>query len=112
MRHFNVSTAYEVTIEMIRPIIGGNKASFNDRYEAFFIDYSLTPLLIQQNYIDSGDDDDEYDEYDDDCDDHHDHDDHNDDDKYDDGHDHDDEYDDYQDDDDHEYDDDNDDDDN
>ena len=38
--------------------VGGNKTPFNDRYEAFFIDYSLTPLLIQQNYIDSGDRDD------------------------------------------------------
>jgi len=34
-------------------ILGGNKTSFDDRYNAFFIDYSLTPLLIQQNYIDS-----------------------------------------------------------
>lgn len=24
---------------------------FRDRYEAFFIDYSLTPLLVQQNYL-------------------------------------------------------------
>ena len=57
---------------MIRPMIGGNKAPFSDRYEAFFIDYSLTPLLIQQNYIDSGDDhddDDDDDESDDDDDD-------------------------------------------
>ncbi|KAJ1385667.1 DNA polymerase III, clamp loader complex, gamma/delta/delta subunit, partial [Ochromonadaceae sp. CCMP2298] len=29
-------------------ILGGS-----ERYEAFFIDYSLTPLLVQQNYIDS-----------------------------------------------------------
>ena len=50
-------------------MIGGNKAPFSDRYEAFFIDYSLTPLLIQQNYIDSGNDngnDDDDDESDDD----------------------------------------------
>src|SRR5690554_6079295 len=25
--------------------------SFRERFEAFFIDYSLTPLLVQQNYI-------------------------------------------------------------
>ena len=43
-------------------IIGGNKSPFSDRYEAFFIDYSLTPLLIQQNYIDSGDDHDDEEE--------------------------------------------------
>ena len=59
LRYWNGSTACEVTIEMIRPMIGGNKAPFRDRYEAFFIDYSLTPLLIQQNYIDSGDDHDD-----------------------------------------------------
>jgi hypothetical protein len=29
------------------------RTPFQDRYEAFFVDYSLTPLLIQQNYIDS-----------------------------------------------------------
>lgn len=34
-------------------ILGGNKTSFDDRYNSFFIDYSLTPLLVQQNYIDS-----------------------------------------------------------
>ena len=34
-------------------ILGGNKTPLNERYESFFIDYSLTPLLIQQNYIDS-----------------------------------------------------------
>jgi len=25
----------------------------NERYNAFFSDYSLTPLLVQQNYIDA-----------------------------------------------------------
>lgn len=34
-------------------ILGGGKTSFNDRYNSFFIDYSLIPLLVQQNYIDS-----------------------------------------------------------
>lgn len=34
-------------------ILGGSKAPLDDRYNAFFIDYSLTPLLIQHNYIDS-----------------------------------------------------------
>lgn len=34
-------------------ILGGSKTSFDDRYNSFFIDYSLTPLLIQQNYVDS-----------------------------------------------------------
>ena len=34
-------------------ILGGNKTSFDERYNSFFIDYSLTPLLVQQNYVDS-----------------------------------------------------------
>ena len=36
-------------------ILGGSRdgSKHNDRYSAFFIDYSLVPLLIQQNYIDS-----------------------------------------------------------
>lgn len=29
------------------------KTSFNDRYNSFFVDYSLLPLLVQQNYIDA-----------------------------------------------------------
>jgi hypothetical protein len=29
-----------------------NKETLEERYNAFFIDYSLTPLLVQQNYID------------------------------------------------------------
>lgn len=32
---------------------GSNGVTLNDRYNAFFIDYSLVPLLVQQNYIDS-----------------------------------------------------------
>jgi replication factor C subunit 1 len=36
-------------------ILGGPpKTSFNDRYDSFFIDYSLVPLLVQENYIDAG----------------------------------------------------------
>jgi hypothetical protein len=31
----------------------GSKTPFDERYNAFFIDYSLTPLLVQHNYIDS-----------------------------------------------------------
>ena len=34
-------------------ILGGNKTSLDERYNSFFIDYSLTPLLVQQNYVDS-----------------------------------------------------------
>lgn len=35
-------------------IMGGpSKSSFNDRYDSFFIDYSLVPLLVQENYIDA-----------------------------------------------------------
>eukprot|EP00981_Chlorochromonas_danica_P000348 scaffold90_cov163-Ochromonas_danica.AAC.3 len=34
-------------------ILGGEKSSFEERYGAFFIDYSLSPLIIQQNYIDA-----------------------------------------------------------
>eukprot|EP01040_Poterioochromonas_malhamensis_P013676 gene13676-15073_t len=32
---------------------GGKRGGFEERYNSFFIDYSLMPLLIQQNYIDS-----------------------------------------------------------
>lgn len=28
-------------------------APFQDRYNAFFVDYSLMPLLVQQNYLDA-----------------------------------------------------------
>jgi hypothetical protein len=31
----------------------GSKTPFDERYNSFFIDYSLTPLLVQHNYIDS-----------------------------------------------------------
>ena len=31
----------------------GAHGSLNDRYNAFFVDYSLVPLLVQQNYIES-----------------------------------------------------------
>lgn len=35
-------------------LLGGERKSpWDDRYNSFFIDYSLVPLLIQQNYIDS-----------------------------------------------------------
>lgn len=36
-------------------ILGGDKQStdLNERYNSFFIDYSLVPLLVQQNYIDA-----------------------------------------------------------
>jgi len=34
-------------------ILGGSKAGWEERYNSFFNDYSLVPLLIQQNYIDS-----------------------------------------------------------
>jgi replication factor C subunit 1 len=34
-------------------ILAGNKTPWNERYNAFFIDYSLLPLLLQQNYIDA-----------------------------------------------------------
>jgi len=34
-------------------ILGGHKTDFNERYNSFFIDYSLVPLLVQQNYVDS-----------------------------------------------------------
>eukprot|EP01038_Epipyxis_sp_PR26KG_P010113 gene10113-13591_t len=30
---------------------GGNRVTLDDRYNGFFIDYSLMPLLVQQNYI-------------------------------------------------------------
>lgn len=33
--------------------VGSNGVPLQDRYNAFFIDYSLVPLLVQQNYIDS-----------------------------------------------------------
>ena len=36
-------------------ILGGNKPdhTLDDRYNGFFIDYSLLPLLVQQNYIEA-----------------------------------------------------------
>ena len=34
-------------------ILGGNKTPLDERYNSFFIDYSLLPLMIQHNYIDS-----------------------------------------------------------
>jgi len=35
-------------------ILGGpGRTSFQDRYDSFFIDYSLVPLLVQENYIDA-----------------------------------------------------------
>jgi replication factor C subunit 1 len=36
-------------------ILGGGKngLAFEERYNSFFIDYSLVPLLVQQNYVDS-----------------------------------------------------------
>ncbi len=35
-------------------ILAGQKFSFDERYNSFFIDYSLVPLLVQQNYIEAG----------------------------------------------------------
>jgi len=36
-------------------ILGGNKpnAPLDDRYNSFFVDYALVPLLVQQNYIEA-----------------------------------------------------------
>lgn len=34
-------------------LLGGEKTDINERYNSFFIDYSLVPLLVQENYIDS-----------------------------------------------------------
>ena len=35
-------------------ILGGpGKTSFNDRYDSYFIDYSLLPMMVQENYIDA-----------------------------------------------------------
>jgi replication factor C subunit 1 len=34
-------------------ILGGDKMSLDERYNSFFIDYSLLPLMVQHNYIDS-----------------------------------------------------------
>lgn len=39
--------------EAARSILGGGKTPLRDRYEAFFTDYSLLPLLVQQNYLSS-----------------------------------------------------------
>jgi hypothetical protein len=38
---------------IVPPATPGSKTPFDERYNAFFIDYSLTPLLVQHNYIDS-----------------------------------------------------------
>ena len=34
-------------------LLGGSKLPFDERFNSFFIDYSLVPLLVQHNYIDS-----------------------------------------------------------
>jgi replication factor C subunit 1 len=34
-------------------ILSGDKAGWEERFQGFFIDYSLMPLLIQENYIDA-----------------------------------------------------------
>jgi hypothetical protein len=46
---FSSKTHFMVHLTSLTPL----RSSFSDRYEAFFIDYSLTPLLVQQNYVDS-----------------------------------------------------------
>ena len=43
-------TGFEAAKQML---VGTAKHSFNDRYNMFFNDYELTPLVIQQNYLDS-----------------------------------------------------------
>ena len=43
-------TGFEAAKQML---VGTAKYSFNDRYNMFFNDYELTPLVIQQNYLDS-----------------------------------------------------------
>ena len=43
----------QTPFDACQTILGGNKTPFNDRYSSFFIDYSLVPLLVQQNYIES-----------------------------------------------------------
>jgi hypothetical protein len=40
-------------MSIVPPATPGSKTPFDERYNAFFIDYSLTPLLVQHNYIDS-----------------------------------------------------------
>ncbi|KAK8795481.1 hypothetical protein WA158_000138 [Blastocystis sp. Blastoise] len=39
--------------DAVKILFQGNKIPFSRRYDAFFLDYELTPLIIQQNYIDS-----------------------------------------------------------
>ena len=39
--------------DVCQTILGGQKFTLNDRYNGFFIDYALVPLLIQQNYIEA-----------------------------------------------------------
>lgn len=34
-------------------LLGGPKNDISERYNSFFIDYSLVPLLVQENYIDA-----------------------------------------------------------
>lgn len=36
--------------EAARSILGGERTPLKERYEAFFTDYSLLPLLVHQNY--------------------------------------------------------------
>lgn len=34
-------------------LMAGDKAPWDERYNAFFVDYSLIPLLVQENYVDA-----------------------------------------------------------
>lgn len=34
-------------------LVGTTKYSFSDRYAMFFSDYEMTPLIVEQNYLDS-----------------------------------------------------------
>lgn len=43
-------TGFEAAKQML---VGTAKHSFNERYNMFYNDYELTPLVIQQNYLDS-----------------------------------------------------------
>jgi replication factor C subunit 1 len=44
----------QTSFDACMQILGGARSgSLEDRYNSFFIDYSLVPLLIQQNYVDS-----------------------------------------------------------
>lgn len=50
MDEYLSQTGFEAAKQLL---VGTKKYSFMDRYSMFFSDYELTPLVVEQNYLDS-----------------------------------------------------------